>query len=183
MDIPSRTQAEVSGKTWTASIPLRQGECTVIDWMSNAATVGDGDDNDEQESDEAFDSDDSLSDGGGYASGTTALPPAIANDPFFAQLLRNAELRDAEDKKKAAKKRQIKRRPKDAVEDNYDLDDPFIDDSELTFMDGHNHTKTQQRKKRRKKDDGNATETEGQSVDGTKAGEDIDAKQSNGTGV
>ncbi|KAJ1725535.1 hypothetical protein LPJ53_000350, partial [Coemansia erecta] len=183
MDIPGRTQAEVSEKTWTASVTLRQGECTIIDWVSNAATEGGEDDNDEQGSDEAFDSDDSLSDGGGYASGTTALPPAIANDPFFANLLRNAELRDAEDKKKAAKKRQIKRRPKDAVEDNYDLEDPFIDDSELTFMDGHNHTKTQQRKKRRKRDDGNATETEGQGAGGINAGDDADGKQHNGTGA
>ncbi|KAJ2787462.1 hypothetical protein GGI15_000707 [Coemansia interrupta] len=182
MDIPSRTQAEVREKKWTASIPLRQGECTIIDWVSNAATQDGGeDDNDEQGLDEASNSDDYLSDGGeGYASGTTALPPAIANDPFFANLLRNAELRDAEDKKKAAKKRQIKRRPKDAVEDNYDLEDPFIDDSELTFMDGHNHTKTQQRKKRRKRDDGNATETEGQGTGDAKTGDDADDKQRNG---
>ncbi|KAJ1816274.1 hypothetical protein LPJ75_002083 [Coemansia sp. RSA 2598] len=171
MDIPSHPPAEVSEKTWLVSIPLRPGACTVVDWVSSAVTEEKGDaedDKQDQASEQASESEDSNDDdggGGGYASGTAALPPAIANDPFFARLLKNAELRDAQDKKKAAKKRQSKRRTKDAVEDNYDLDDPFIDDSELTFMDGHNHAKTQQRKKRRKRDDGNATETEGQKHD------------------
>ncbi|KAJ2603077.1 hypothetical protein GGF40_000071 [Coemansia sp. RSA 1286] len=172
MDIPSNPQAGVSEKTWLVSIPLRPGACTVVDWVSSAVTEEKDDaqtEKQEHDSEPASESEDSNDDddggGGGYASGTTALPPAIANDPFFARLLKNAELRDAQDKKKAAKKRQSKRRPKDAVEDNYDLDDPFIDDSELTFMDGHNHAKTQQRKKRRKKDEGNVTETEGQKPD------------------
>ncbi|KAJ2725513.1 hypothetical protein GGI07_001269 [Coemansia sp. Benny D115] len=180
MDFPGRTQAELSERTWQVSIPLRPGACTVVDW---AASV-EAEENDpalldgtEQALDEAEDSDSSNdNDVDGYASGTTALPPGIANDPFFARLLRNAELRDAKDKKKAAKKQQSKRRPKDAAEDNYDLDDPFIDDSELTFMDGHAHTKTQQRKKRRKKDDGNGTESDAQGISGFGAAADCAGK-------
>ncbi|KAJ2328588.1 hypothetical protein GGI00_004156, partial [Coemansia sp. RSA 2681] len=110
---------------------------------------------------ESSDSDGAGGGGGGYASGTTALPPAIASDPFFARLLRNAEIHEANEKK-TAKRRAPKRRANDAAEDDYDFNDPFIDDSELTFMNGHNHTNAKQRKKRRKKDDGNATEPEGQ---------------------
>ncbi|KAI7834969.1 hypothetical protein BX661DRAFT_175857 [Kickxella alabastrina] len=166
MELPGRPQAEISNRTWQTTVALRPGACTIVDWTANATTEDKGaaeaTANADHVSDEASESDGSMEDEiGGYASGTTALPPAIANDPFFAQLLKNAELRDAKDKKKAAKKRQS-RKAKDIAEDNYDLDDPFIDDSELTFMDGHNHTQKQQRKKRRKKDDGNATETDGQ---------------------
>ncbi|KAJ2885248.1 hypothetical protein FB639_001815, partial [Coemansia asiatica] len=186
MDITSNPQTEVIEKTWLVSIPLRPGACTVVDWVSSAVTEEkDNAENDKQEraSEQASESEDSDDDddddggGGGYASGTTALPPAIANDPFFARLLKNAELRDAQDRKKAAKKRQSKRRTKDAVEDNYDLDDPFIDDSELTFMDGHNHAKTQQRKKRRKRDEGNMTETEDQRLNGHTVSESASAEK------
>ncbi|KAJ1951140.1 hypothetical protein FBU59_000334 [Linderina macrospora] len=104
--------------------------------------------------------------GGGYASGTTALPPAIANDPFFARLLRNAELRDAAEKassaKRAKRRSANRRRAKDTADDMYDLDDPFIDDSELTFMDGHQHAKQQKRSKRKK----NESEAEGNVAEG-----------------
>ncbi|ORX68184.1 hypothetical protein DL89DRAFT_27817 [Linderina pennispora] len=109
---------------------------------------------------------DSEAGGGGYASGTTALPPAIANDPFFARLLRNAELRDAAEKassaKKAKRRAANRRKAKDTADDMYDLDDPFIDDSELTFMDGHQHAKRQKRQKRKK----NESEAEGTSAEG-----------------
>ncbi|KAJ1671009.1 hypothetical protein EV182_007873, partial [Spiromyces aspiralis] len=66
------------------------------------------------------------------------IPAAIADDPFFAQLLRNAELygKDTASKKKKPSRR---RRARD-YEDEYDINDPFIDDSELTFLDGHAHT-------------------------------------------
>ncbi|KAJ2249496.1 hypothetical protein GGI13_004262 [Coemansia sp. RSA 455] len=168
MNLPSRPQTKASEKTWQVSVPLRPGACTVIDWTlcavaEEGANSKDGDEDKNQhaitDADSGSESSDSE-DAGGYASGTAALPPAIASDPFFVRLLQNAEIHEANEKK-AAKRRAPKRRANDAAEDDYDFNDPFIDDSELTFMDGHNHTSTRQRKKRRKQDDGNATEPEG----------------------
>ncbi|KAJ2559089.1 hypothetical protein EV175_000504 [Coemansia sp. RSA 1933] len=167
MDIPGRPQAEISERTWQASVTLRPGSCTIVDWLTTAEADDAGNatnDNAVGVSDGPSDSDVSSDEGGGgggYASNTNAVPPAIANDPFFARLLRNAELYDSNEKKSNTKKRAARRRAKDAAEDDYDLEDPFIDDSEITFMDNHSLSK-KQRKKRRKKNDGNNTETEGQ---------------------
>ncbi|PVU94899.1 hypothetical protein BB561_002190 [Smittium simulii] len=72
------------------------------------------------------------------------LPDAIANDPFFARLLRNAE-QYSEPK---AVKKPVKRKIRDP-EDDYDVQDPFIDDSELTFMDGHVHSRAYSSRKKR----------------------------------
>ncbi|KAJ2908490.1 hypothetical protein GGI21_002832, partial [Coemansia aciculifera] len=174
MNLPGRPQTKVSEKSWQVSIPLRPGACTIVDW-SQCALADDGScikggndkehdaqsETDDDSGSECSDSDGEGGSGGGYTSGTSALPPAIASDPFFARLLRNAEIQDANERK-AAKRRATKRRASDIAEDDYDFNDPFIDDSELTFMNGHNHTSAKQRKKRRKKDDGNATEPEGQ---------------------
>ncbi|KAJ2754966.1 hypothetical protein GGI19_002015 [Coemansia pectinata] len=171
MNLPNRPQTKASEKTWQVSVPLRPGACTVIDWTLCAVTEEgasnkDGDEGKQHhaitDADSGSESSDSE-DADGYTSGTAALPPAIASDPFFVRLLQNAEIHEANEKK-AAKRRTPKRRANDAAEDDYDFNDPFIDDSELTFMDGHNHTSTKQRKKRRKQDDGNATEPEGQVV-------------------
>lgn len=164
--LPGRPKVEDSNRTWQTLITLRPGACTVIDW-AQAATMGNGshsegegeDAHKSSDDDHSDDSDDEMDGGGGYASGTTALPPGIANDPFFARLLHNAELHDAQDKSNA-RSRKRRRLKSNTAEDDYDLEDPFIDDSELTFMDGHNHTKTQKRKKRRKTDDGAGTATE-----------------------
>ncbi|KAJ2746999.1 hypothetical protein GGI20_000895 [Coemansia sp. BCRC 34301] len=175
MNLPSRPQTKVSEKTWKVSVPLRPGACTIVDWAQcvvtdeGASSKGD----DDEQHDAQSDTDDSSSEGsdsedaggGGYASGTMALPPAIASDPFFARLLRNAEIHEANEKK-TAKRRAPKRSASDMADDDYDFNDPFIDDSELTFMNGHSHTNTNQRKKRRKKDDSNATEPEGQGAVG-----------------
>ncbi|KAJ1873734.1 hypothetical protein LPJ55_002073 [Coemansia sp. RSA 990] len=133
------------------TVALRPGACTIIDWASS--TAAQGVDDDDQDNASASDSDTSED---GYTSNAGQVPPAIANDPFFAQILRRAEMRDAEEKRKKSSKRRVK----EAVDDMYDLDDPFIDDSELTVMDGHNYAQ-QQRKKRRKREDGSNTETEG----------------------
>ncbi|OMJ18102.1 hypothetical protein AYI70_g5557 [Smittium culicis] len=70
------------------------------------------------------------------------LPDAITKDPFFANLLKNAETYSKNDKNKKS----IKRKAKD-VEDDYDINDPFIDDSELLFMDGHAHSRVQNQRK------------------------------------
>ncbi|KAJ2138986.1 hypothetical protein IW136_002966 [Coemansia sp. RSA 678] len=140
-------------KTRQVTVQLRLGACTIIDWMARTAE----DDADDQM--DALQSDSDSSDDGGYTSNAGQVPPAIANDPFFAQILRNAELREASEKKKK-KARSRSKRANDAEDDTYDLEDPFIDDSELTVMDGHNLAQTQ-RKKRRKRDDGSNTETEG----------------------
>ncbi|OMJ29325.1 hypothetical protein AYI69_g1177 [Smittium culicis] len=70
------------------------------------------------------------------------LPDAITKDPFFANLLKNAEAYSKNDKNKKS----IKRKAKD-VEDDYDINDPFIDDSELLFMDGHAHSRVQNQRK------------------------------------
>ncbi|KAJ2015536.1 hypothetical protein GGI06_003283, partial [Coemansia sp. S85] len=130
----------------------------------DGAGIKDDDSQENALSDEDSGSDGSDSeDAAGYTSGTSALPPAIASDPFFARLLQNSMVHEANEKK-AAKRRAPKRRAADPAEDDYDFDDPFIDDTELTFMGGHSHTKTKQHKKRRKVDDGNATEPEGQGV-------------------
>ncbi|KAJ2492912.1 hypothetical protein IWW37_001084 [Coemansia sp. RSA 2050] len=169
MNLPNRPETKASEKTWQVSVSLQPGACTVIDWAQCAVTedgtsIKDGDDqqsalSDEDSGSESYDSEDA----GGYASGTSALPPAIASDPFFARLLQNSMAHEANEKK-AAKRRAPKRRANDAAEDDYDFDDPFIDDTELTFMGGHSHTKIKQHKKRRKMDDGNATEPEGQGI-------------------
>ncbi|KAI8324843.1 hypothetical protein GQ54DRAFT_295845 [Martensiomyces pterosporus] len=172
MNLPGRPQVDFGQKTWQVSVPLKPGACTVVDWASSAATEDKdegGNDDAERNSDESSESDSENEDGGGYSSVTSALPPAIANDPFFSKLLRNAEIHEANERQSARKqsKRQGgRRRTKEAADDMYDLDDPFIDDSELTFMDGHNHTKKQARKKRRRKEDGNATEGEAPGGDG-----------------
>ncbi|KAJ2852686.1 hypothetical protein IWW36_000043 [Coemansia brasiliensis] len=137
------------------TVALRPGACTIIDWASSTAAQELNDD--DQDNASASDSDASEE---GYTSNAGQVPPAIANDPFFAQILRRAEMRDAEEKRRL-KKRGGKRRVKEAADDMYDLDDPFIDDSELTVMDGHNYAQQQQRKKRRKREDGSNTETEG----------------------
>ncbi|PVU97226.1 hypothetical protein BB559_002107 [Furculomyces boomerangus] len=72
----------------------------------------------------------------------SALPDAIANDPFFARLLKSAE-------NYAISEKRPKKRKGREVEDCYDTKDPFIDDSELTFMDGHFHAKESKQKKRK----------------------------------
>ncbi|KAJ1799303.1 hypothetical protein LPJ59_001926 [Coemansia sp. RSA 2399] len=167
MELPGRPQAEVSERTWQASVTLRPGSCTIVDWLTTAEADDTGNAKNEHvegSSDGRSDSDASSSDeggGGGYVSNSNAVPPAIANDPFFARLLKNAELYDSNPRKPNARKRVVRRRAKDAAEDDYDLEDPFIDDSEITFMDNHSLSK-KQRKKRRKKNDGNNTEPEGQ---------------------
>ncbi|KAJ1942989.1 hypothetical protein EC988_006350, partial [Linderina pennispora] len=179
MNLPRRPEAEISQLTWQFTVPLKPGACTVVDWSTSAVTedkTGATRDVIEQNSDDnsanidASSDSDSEAGGGGYASGTTALPPAIANDPFFARLLRNAELRDAAEKassaKKAKRRAANRRKAKDAADDMYDLDDPFIDDSELTFMDGHQHAKRQKRQKRKKNEsEAEGTSAEGMSVD------------------
>ncbi|KAJ2485803.1 hypothetical protein EV174_001498 [Coemansia sp. RSA 2320] len=176
MNLQNQAQTAASERIWLVTVPLRPGACTVIDWTLCAVTEdgpgaeedsskNDGDTRQKAQSDaeSGSESSDDEGDVGGYASGTAALPPAIASDPFFARLLRNAEMHEANEKK-SAKRRVAKRRAKDAAEEDYDFNDPFIDDSELTFMNGHNHTNANQRKKRRKKDDGCATDAEGQSA-------------------
>ncbi|KAJ1988265.1 hypothetical protein GGI25_005438 [Coemansia spiralis] len=184
MALPEKPPAEVSERTWQVSIALRPGSCTIVDWISAAAaTTADDSGNAKSEdavrhSDEHSDSEGSADEEGGYISNSNAVPPAIANDPFFARLLKNAEIYEENEKKNNAKKRASRRRAKDTADDNYDLDDPFIDDSELTVMDSHNLSK-QQRKKRRRKADGNTTETEGQGVGGTA----VDGSSTNGITV
>ncbi|KAJ2501923.1 hypothetical protein GGH96_001566 [Coemansia sp. RSA 1972] len=165
---------ELSGqalsKTRQVTVQLRPGACTIIDWTARTAE----DDADDQM--DALQSDSDSSDDGGYTSNAGQVPPAIANDPFFAQILRNAELREASEKKKK-KARSRSKRAVDADDDTYDLEDPFIDDSELTVMDGHNLAQTQ-RKKRRKRDDGSNTETEcmgDKALDGNAIQGDTDA--------
>ncbi|KAJ1668176.1 hypothetical protein IW140_000657 [Coemansia sp. RSA 1813] len=187
MDLPGRPQAEVSERTWQASATLHPGSCTIVDWLTTAEADDTGsaeNEHAEHSSDGGSDSEGSSDEGGGgYVSNSNAVPPAIANDPFFARLLKNAELYDSNTKKPNAKKRAIRRRAKDATEDDYDLEDPFIDDSEITFMDNHSLTK-KQRKKRRKKNDGNNTETEGQAATETAAAdtEDPNGKADSATG-
>ncbi|KAJ2356665.1 hypothetical protein GGF43_001923, partial [Coemansia sp. RSA 2618] len=154
MELPGLAQAAPSNKTRQITVTLRPGACTVVDWMASTAADEPADDAEHASSQSDSDSSDD-----GYTSNAGQVPPAIANDPFFAQILRNAEMREASEKKKKAAKRG-KRRAKDAADDLYDLEDPFIDDSELTVMDGHNYAQMQQRKKRRKRDDGSNTETE-----------------------
>ncbi|KAJ2381955.1 hypothetical protein H4S02_005974 [Coemansia sp. RSA 2611] len=169
MEVPGQAQTPAaSGKVWQVSVALRPGACTIVDWA--ASTMA----NDEDTDGASSQSDSDSSDDGGHTSTAGQLPPAIANDPFFAQLLRNSELHEASEKKKK-KKKAGKRRAKETADDMYDLEDPFIDDSELTVMDGHNYSKTQ-RKKRRKRDDGSNTETEGAA--GTAAAGDAEAGES-----
>ncbi|KAJ2693226.1 hypothetical protein H4R19_006037, partial [Coemansia spiralis] len=167
MDLPGAPPAGPGDKVRQVCAALRPGACTIVDWALRVAADDGGDaDGTEAEQASAQGSDSEGSgDEGGYASNAPSLPPAIANDPFFARLLRNAEMHEASEHKKRkskAKRRASvrKRRVKDAADDVYDLDDPFIDDSELTVMDSHNYAKAQQSKKRRRKDDGNSTETE-----------------------
>ncbi|KAJ2454915.1 hypothetical protein EV183_001176 [Coemansia sp. RSA 2336] len=143
------------------TVALRPGACTIIDWASSTAAQEASDD--DQDNASASDSDTSED---GYTSNAGQVPPAIANDPFFAQILRRAEMRDAEEKRKKSSKRRVK----EAADDMYDLEDPFIDDSELTVMDGHNYAQ-QQRKKRRKREDGSNTETEGVGTTGLANGD------------
>ncbi|KAJ2759048.1 hypothetical protein IWQ56_005845, partial [Coemansia nantahalensis] len=163
MDLPGAQPATPDDKVRQLSAVLRPGACTIVDWALSVAVedAGDAEGGEaERASAQGTDSEDS-GDEGGYASNAPSLPPAIANDPFFAQLLRNAEMREASEQKKKRKQASSrKRRAKEAADDVYDLDDPFIDDSELTVMDSHNYAKAQQSKKRRRKDDGNSTETE-----------------------
>ncbi|KAJ2163134.1 hypothetical protein GGF46_000063 [Coemansia sp. RSA 552] len=159
MELPGRPQAVLSDRVRQASVTLRPGACTVFDWAANVPIDDNESAADENtgDSDEASDSggSDDEEGGGGYTSGA-AVPPAIANDPFFARLLRNAEMHEASEKKSARR-----RVAKDAAEDMYDLDDPFIDDAELTVLGGQSYNRARQqqrRKKRRKRDDGNNTE-------------------------
>ncbi|KAJ1736245.1 hypothetical protein LPJ61_000029 [Coemansia biformis] len=158
MDLPGTRPAATSNRVRHVSAALRLGACTIVDWALSAAAEDDAEGGESEHGPAEASGSDGSDDEGGYASNAASLPPAIANDPFFARLLRNAEMHEASEKKKQAKKR----RAKEAVDDVYDLEDPFIDDSELTVMDSHSYAKAQQRKKRRKKDDGNGTETEGQ---------------------
>ncbi|KAJ1737916.1 hypothetical protein LPJ72_000071 [Coemansia sp. Benny D160-2] len=178
MDLSGRPQADMSERTWQASVSLRPGSCTIVDWLTTAEaddTANADNDHAENNSDERSDSEGSSDEGGGYASNSNAVPPAIANDPFFARLLKNAELYDSNSKKTNNKKRASRRAAKDTAEDDYDLEDPFIDDSEITFMDSHSLSK-KQRKKRRKRNDGNNTENEGQGGPETAATDTEDAK-------
>ncbi|KAJ2120436.1 hypothetical protein IW147_005097 [Coemansia sp. RSA 720] len=156
MELSGQALATSGSKTRQVTVQLRPGACTIIDWMARTA-----EDEADDQADALSQSDSDSSDDGGYTSNAGQVPPAIANDPFFAQILRNAELREASEKKKKKKVSRSKRRANDAEDDTYDLEDPFIDDSELTVMDGHNLAAQTQRKKRRKRDDGSNTETEG----------------------
>ncbi|KAJ2783219.1 hypothetical protein H4R18_001820 [Coemansia javaensis] len=165
MELPGQEQPAASDRVRQVTVLLRPGACTIVDWAASVAAEdsdgdsdGTGDGDPAQGSDAASDSEDPGEEGG-YTSNAPSLPPAIANDPFFARLLRNAEMREADEKRKK-KSVPKKRRTKDGADDAYDLDDPFIDDSELTLMDSHSYAKTQQRKKRRKRDDGDNTEAE-----------------------
>ncbi|OLY80645.1 hypothetical protein AYI68_g5254 [Smittium mucronatum] len=65
----------------------------------------------------------------------------VYNDPFFAKLLKNADNYSLNNKSE-------KKKPRD-VEDDYDVNDPFIDDSELLFMDGHAHSRLPNQRKNR----------------------------------
>ncbi|KAJ2084450.1 hypothetical protein H4R24_000080 [Coemansia sp. RSA 988] len=168
MDLSGPQRTAKSDRSRQVSVPLRPGACTIVDWAKEAHAEGDseGEDNGrelEHGSEAASDGEGTDSSEDGYTSNAApSVPAVITNDPFFARLLRNAELHEKSEQEKSASKRAAKRRAKDVTDDMYDLEDPFIDDSELTLMNGHNYAGTKQRKRRRKRDDGNNSELEGQ---------------------
>ncbi|KAJ2617868.1 hypothetical protein H4S08_000103 [Coemansia sp. RSA 1365] len=184
---PSRSTKDCD-RSRQVSVPLRPGACTIVDWAQGALAEGDSEDEDkgkelEHGSEAASDGEGTDSSEEGYTSNAIpSVPAAIANDPFFARLLRNAELHEESEREKGASKRAAKRRAKEIADDMYDLEDPFIDDSELTLMNGHNYGGTQQRKRRRKKGDGNNSESEGRGVGTVVAAADGALRAANGDG-
>ncbi|PIA19154.1 hypothetical protein COEREDRAFT_79126 [Coemansia reversa NRRL 1564] len=182
MDLPGPRRTAKGDRSRQVSVPLRPGACTIVDWAQGTLAEGDSEDEDkgkelEHGSEAASDGEGTDSSEEGYTSNAApSVPAAIANDPFFARLLRNAELHEESEREKGASKRAAKRRAKEVADDMYDLEDPFIDDSELTLMNGHNYTGAHQRKRRRKRDDGNNSESEGRVVGTVVAAADGDGE-------
>ncbi|KAJ2801492.1 hypothetical protein H4R20_003648 [Coemansia guatemalensis] len=189
MDLSGPRRTAKSDRSRQVSVPLRPGACTIVDWAKSAPAEGDSGDEDkgkemEHGSEAASDGEDTDSSEDGYTSNAApSVPAAIANDPFFARLLRNAELHEESEREKSRSKRAAKRRAKDVADDMYDLEDPFIDDSELTLMNGHNYAGAQQRKRRRKRGDGNNSESEGQGAETAVAAADGVSRTTVGDGA